>query len=112
MTVIRNTLKRFKLLQGTPRRFFLNVFLPNHVRKSLEQRRGQCLRCGTCCQLVWKCKFFHYDNGLPACKLYNKYRPSNCTNFPLNKADIKDRNLASPHTQCGFWWPDGKIQQR
>ncbi|MDD4871374.1 MAG: hypothetical protein PHR77_12515 [Kiritimatiellae bacterium] len=105
MSVIKNTLrKRLKLLCGTPRRLFLSIFLPGHVQKSLSKRRGKCLRCGACCQLVWKCRYFRHENGIPSCALYNRYRPPNCRHFPINKPDIADRDLVSPHTRCGFWW--------
>lgn len=97
---------RLRLLWGTPRRFYLNVFRPGYVRRSLAQRQGACRRCGACCQLVVKCRFLKRDQaGLPACRIYNICRTKNCSNFPINRRDLADRNLVAPHTPCGFSWP-------
>lgn len=99
---------RFKLIMGTPRRFFWSVCRPGYVGASLALRRGTCRRCGACCRLVWRCRFFYHDNGLPACKLYNRFRFPNCIHFPIDRRDIADRDHASPHTVCGYWWaPEG-----
>jgi hypothetical protein len=101
----KKTLKhRAKLFKGTIRRLFLNTFRRGYVQKSLAQRRGECLRCGACCELVWRCHYFHHENGVPACRLYNGYRPANCRNFPINPPDIADRDFVSPNKSCGFWW--------
>ncbi len=97
-------LVRLKLLWGTPRRLFWNVCRPGYVRVSLAQRSGACRRCGTCCRLVWRCRYYHEDDGLPACRLYAGYRPPNCSNFPLDTRDLADRDLVSPNQPCGFSW--------
>ncbi len=98
---------RLKLLWGTPRRLFLNVFRPGYVRASLAQRSGECRRCGACCQLVCRCIYFRDDGGIPSCKLY-KYRPPNCSNFPIDQRDIDDRDIISPNEPCGFSWAKAK----
>jgi len=54
--------------------------------------------------LVWRCRFFHEVDGLPACRLYTGYRPQNCSNFPIDQHDLADRNLVSPQVPCGFSW--------
>ena len=100
---------RLRLLWGTPRRFFLNVFRPGYVRRSLAQRQGACRRCGACCQLVVKCRFFFRDReGLPACRIYNICRTGNCSNFPHDYRDLADRDLIAPHLPCGFSWSRAK----
>jgi len=96
--------EKFKLLLGTPRRLLWNVLRPGYVRVSLAQRSGECRRCGACCQLVWRCRYFHDDDGLPSCRLYARYRPANCSKFPLDYRDIADRDLVSPNKACGFSW--------
>ena len=96
-------LTKLQLIWGTPRRLFLNVFRPGYVRANLANRLGECRRCGACCRLVVKCIYFFEDNGLPACRLY-KYRPPNCSNYPINCRDIADRDLVSPDTTCGYSW--------
>ncbi len=102
----RPTLRvRLRLLWGTPRRFFLNVFRPAYVRRSLAQRQGACRRCGACCQLVVKCAFLTRDKeGLPACRVYRIWRTKNCSNFPIDRRDLADRDLIAPNLPCGFSW--------
>ncbi len=96
---------RLRLLWGTPRRFFLNVFRPAYVRRRLEQRQGACRRCGACCQLVVRCRFLKRDHaGLPACRIYGICRTKNCSNFPIDRHDLADRDLIAPDTPCGFYW--------
>ncbi len=92
------------LFLGTPRRFLWSVFRPGYVRASLARRRGACRRCGACCRLVWRCRYFFHDQGVPACRLYNRFRFPNCINFPIDRRDLADRDLVSPHTTCGYWW--------
>lgn len=96
---------RWKQIWGTPRRFFLNVFRPGYVKASLAKRKGQCKRCGACCRLVVRCVHFYYDKGLPACRIY-KFRPPNCSNYPINQKDITDRDAVMPDSPCGFFWPE------
>ncbi len=102
---------RLRLLRGTPRRFFLNVFRLDYVRRSLAQRQGACRRCGACCQLVVRCRFLKRDQaGLPACRIYNICRTKNCSNFPIDRRDLADRNLIAPHKPCGFSWPAAETE--
>jgi hypothetical protein len=103
--------KRLKLLLGTPRRLIWTVCRPDYVRASVAQRSGQCRRCGACCRLVWRCRFFYHDNGVPACKLYARYRPANCSQFPIDHRDLADRDLVSPHDPCGFSWEQAEEEE-
>jgi len=96
---------RLKLLCGSVRRLFVNVLRPGYVRASLAQRRGECRRCGACCQLVCRCCFFRDDDGIPSCAIYDRYRFPNCSSFPVDGHDLADRDLISPDIPCGFWWP-------
>ena len=96
---------RLKLFCGSVRRLFVNVFRPGYVRASLAQRRGECRRCGACCQLVCRCCFFRDDDGIPSCAIYDRYRFPNCSSFPVDGHDLADRDLISPDIPCGFWWP-------
>ncbi len=106
MKFARMTLgQKLKNFWGTPRRFYLNVFRPGYVRASLARRKGECKRCGACCQLVVKCVHVRYVDGLPACRIYGM-RPPNCSNYPIDRRDIEDRNLVAPNTPCGFWWDE------
>lgn len=93
-----------KLVWGTPRRLFWNLCRPGYVRASLAQRLGKCRRCGVCCRLVWRCSCFFYDNGVPACRIYARFRPPNCSMFPIDHRDLADRDLVAPNEPCGYSW--------
>lgn len=93
---------------GTPRRLFLTLCRPGHVRENLAKRSGECLRCGACCRLVVKCRFLKYDNGVPSCRLYSWFRFPNCTKFPMNRQDIADRDIISPNKPCGYSLSESK----
>lgn len=97
---------RLRLIWGTPRRFIWNLFRPRYVRRKLSERTGECRRCGACCQLVWKCPHFTEEDGVPSCKIYLRFRPPNCSNFPIDHYDLADRNAVLPHVACGFSWND------
>ena len=88
-------------LKGTPRRFFTTWLLPKYVEQSIAMRQGDCNRCGLCCQLVVKCVFLRYAEGLASCARYDS-RPGNCSKFPMNQADIDDVNRIAPHAPCGY----------
>ncbi len=90
-------------LLGTPRRFFLTHFRSAAVERSLAQRRGECNRCGVCCQLVVKCVYLRWENGLAACANYGNH-PPNCSRFPLNQADLDDVNRIAAHKPCSYFF--------
>ncbi|HUT33686.1 MAG TPA: hypothetical protein VNE39_09415 [Planctomycetota bacterium] len=95
--------RRVKLLWGRPRRLFLNVFRPGYVRASLARRRGECRRCGACCQMGLYCRHLKYGAGdLSECVRYQKWRSSNCRNFPMDERDLAERDLVAPDTPCGY----------
>ncbi|MBA4387112.1 MAG: hypothetical protein C0404_03965 [Verrucomicrobia bacterium] len=109
MTVAKTNLRgRLKLLYGKSRRLLWNVCRPGYVRSAIEQRKGECRRCGVCCRLIWRCKFYREEHGVSSCTLYNVYRPPNCRSFPIDHRDIRDRDLIAPHIPCGYWWVKGQ----
>lgn len=79
------------------RRFYLGTFRPEYVKQAVaETRKGDCHRCGLCCQLVYKCPFLGRDGqNLPYCRIYGELRPSNCRNYPFDAID-------SEVETCGF----------
>jgi hypothetical protein len=95
-------LARVRNLVGAPRRQALTWLRPKYVEQQLAMRKGDCNRCGLCCQLVFKCQFLrHDDEGLAYCGVY-KVRPSNCRVFPIDQRDIDDVNRLAPHAPCGY----------
>ena len=79
------------------RRFYLGNFKPEVLQKSIaETRKGDCHRCGLCCELIYKCPFLGRDGqSLPYCRIYGDLRPANCRNYPFDAID-------SEIDQCGY----------
>ncbi len=91
---------------GKARRFAYNHLRHNYVDTRLALRRGDCARCGACCKLLFKCPFLaDLPDGNTYCRIHAG-RPGNCRLFPLDKADLKDRDLLRPDQPCGYWFPD------
>jgi hypothetical protein len=95
---------RLILLWGVLRRLFWHVCRPGAMRASLARRLGECRRCGACCQLFRRCPHLEADKGLSACRLYGRYRPPNCRQFPIDPRDLADRDLIAPDEPCGYSW--------
>ncbi|OGL42503.1 MAG: hypothetical protein A2161_05985 [Candidatus Schekmanbacteria bacterium RBG_13_48_7] len=88
---------------GKLRRQYLIHYNPQYVKASLERRRGECIRCGTCCRLSVKCPFLDFNTQYPICDFYT-FRSNVCRTFPIDAKDLKDRNRLSPGIQCGYWF--------
>jgi hypothetical protein len=98
---------RLKLLWGRPRRLFLHLFRQDLIREGHARRRGECKRCGACCRMGSKCLHLKYDDeGLSLCAKYDKTRPPNCRNFPINEKDLSERDQVLPDRPCGFWFEE------
>lgn len=88
------------LIRGKFRRAFLSLF--PWVAHKLQKHyglSGSCQHCSTSCKLLFQCP--HWDDTSSRCSVYED-RPNICRTFPITPQDIKDRNLVSPETQCGF----------
>ena len=77
------------------RRYWLSKFRRGYVAKMRRQRRGSCVRCGSCCRIMFKCP--HLENG-SHCLVYLK-RANQCANFPIDHRDL--RYLEDV---CGFYF--------
>ncbi|MBM4316291.1 MAG: YkgJ family cysteine cluster protein [Deltaproteobacteria bacterium] len=88
------------LIRGKFRRAFLSLF-PSVALKLQKHYglSGSCGHCSTSCKLLFQCP--HWDDNSSRCSVYED-RPNICRTFPITPQDIKDRNLVSPETQCGF----------
>ncbi len=58
------------------------------------RRRGECRRCGTCCRLVFACRFVDHDGG---CEIW-RTRPPACRAFPRDRHDLAEL----PPGTCGY----------
>jgi len=92
---------------GKLRRAMLGRVLTGHTRRRHESRRGQCLRCGACCQLGRVCPSLEIDeNGLASCAKYDQPRDPTCRLYPTTESDLRDRDRISPGTKCGYYFAD------
>jgi hypothetical protein len=83
------------------RRFYYGNFNKSYIQKSIEKtRKGDCHRCGLCCELIYKCPFLGKDaQNQSYCRIYGDLRPANCHNYPFDKVDAEI-------DQCGFTFVD------
>ena len=93
--------QRIVLLWGKARRLFLGMLCRRYVRESIARRTGECLRCGACCRLAYRCQFLRHNGDVTECR-FHKQRPLNCRLFPIDERDLADRDIVSPHTSCGY----------
>ncbi|MFH0926021.1 MAG: YkgJ family cysteine cluster protein [bacterium] len=68
------------------------------VKRHLSYRQGECLRCGKCCKLIFKCPALEEKNGIFRCRIYN-LRTRVCKLFP-----IKEEDLMNVNSECGFYF--------
>jgi hypothetical protein len=66
--------------------------------KPRYERRGQCIRCGFCCQQE-NCEHLSFDeDGLATCLIHEEERPLRCSLYPANPPIV--------HEGCGYWFID------
>jgi hypothetical protein len=81
---------RARQAQGKVRRFVSANFRKEEVVASLALRRGECNRCGACCEILFKCPFLKkHDDGTTTCGVYED-RPNQCRLFPIEKRDLEE----------------------
>lgn len=95
----------FLMIMGKIRRAWLIAFQKKKVLDKLALRRGACSRCGACCKILFKCPAYDESNGEPRCLIYND-RPGVCGLFPLDRDDLRERNIVMPGTKCGYYFED------
>ncbi|MCP9496183.1 MAG: YkgJ family cysteine cluster protein [Pyrinomonadaceae bacterium MAG19_C2-C3] len=81
---------RARQAQGKVRRFVQINFHKQETLAALELRRGECNRCGACCEILFKCPFLKkHDDGSSTCGIYED-RPDQCRLFPINQRDLTE----------------------
>jgi hypothetical protein len=88
------------ILRGKIRRMII-CFVPGlalHLKRRYRVTGG-CISCGASCNLLLKCP--HWDENSRLCSIYDD-RPLTCRLFPITPADLRDRDLASGSTRCGY----------
>ena len=90
---------RTRQVQGKLRRFVNIRFRKEEVVAALALRRGECNRCGACCEILFKCPFLKkQDDGTTACGIYED-RPNQCRLYPIEKRDLEE-----VRGQCSFYF--------
>ena len=93
---------RARQAHGKLRRFVRIRFKKN---EALALRRGDCNRCGACCEILFKCPFLKkHDDGTTTCGIYED-RPSQCRLFPIDA-----RDLAEVRGTCSFYFIEKPIK--
>ena len=96
---------RAKQVQGKLRRAINIRFRKEEVVAKLSLRRGDCNRCGACCEILFKCPFLKkHDDGLTTCGIYED-RPNQCRLFP-----IEQRDLEEVRGQCSFYFIEKPVK--
>ncbi|HVG39003.1 MAG TPA: YkgJ family cysteine cluster protein [Pyrinomonadaceae bacterium] len=96
---------RARQAQGKLRRFVLSNFQKQEVIESLSLRRGECNRCGACCEILFKCPFLKkQDDGSTSCGIYED-RPNQCRLYPIEK-----RDLAEVRGTCSYYFIEKPIR--
>jgi len=81
---------RARQARGKVRRFVNTNFRKEETIAALALRRGECNRCGACCELVFKCPFLKKNtDGTSLCGIYEN-RPNSCRLFPIEQRDIQE----------------------
>ena len=98
---------KFRALQvhGKLRRFVHANFRKGDVIASLSLRRGECNRCGACCEILFKCPFLQkHGDETTTCGIYED-RPNQCRLFP-----IETRDLAEVRGSCSFYFIEKPVR--
>ena len=96
---------RARQAQGKLRRFVSANFRKDEVIASLALRRGECNRCGACCEILFKCPFLKkHNDGTTTCGIYED-RPNQCRLFPIEKRDLQEVRVS-----CSFYFIEKPIQ--
>lgn len=103
---------RLALGWGKLRRAYLITFQTERVRRALARRVGHCHRTGACCKLMFECPALDTAGGTAACTIYPGRGP-NCSLFPIDERDLRDRDRVTPETPCGFRFiPESEFVRR
>jgi hypothetical protein len=96
---------RARQAQGKLRRFVSANFRKQEVIDALALRRGECNRCGACCEILFKCPFLKkHEDGTSTCGIYED-RPNQCRLFPIERRDLDE-----VRGQCSFYFIEKPIK--
>jgi Fe-S-cluster containining protein len=81
------------------KRRFVYYFSHKKVREDIKKRRGECLGCGKCCQVVVPCPMLYKIGGKVLCKIH-QHKPYECHIYPVNNKDF----FKHLKPTCGYWF--------
>jgi hypothetical protein len=90
-------------LAGQIRRQYLCRFRPAYVARMKASRRGECRRCGSCCNLTYHCPFLKRDGD---CRIYRS-RTLTCRDFPIDAVDLRLTRVP-----CGLHFDPPTVEPR
>ena len=97
--------QKLQLLRGKIQRFYVGHFRKEYVQERIAARKGECQRCGACCQLLVRCAFSAECDSQAGCSIY-MHRPVNCRIYPLDNNHIAERDIVMPERPCGYYFED------
>ena len=96
---------RARQAQGKFRRFVAIKFRKEEVDAALALRRGDCNRCGACCEILFKCPFLKkHRDGSTSCGIYEE-RFIQCRLFPIDQ-----RDLAEVRGSCSYYFIEKPVK--
>jgi len=96
---------RARQAQGKLRRFLRTNLRKQEVIAALALRRGECNRCGACCEILFKCPFLKKESdGTATCGIYED-RPNACRYFPIDQRDLQE-----VRGSCSFYFIEKPIR--
>ena len=97
---------RARQAQGKLRRFLRTNLRKQEVIEALSLRRGECNRCGACCEILYKCPFLKKEtDGTATCGIYED-RPNACRYFPIDQRDLRE-----VRGSCSFYFIEKPIKR-
>jgi len=106
--MVRRLKKLYHQVGGKLRRYYFYRFRKKYSAAKVQERQGQCIRCGACCKLVFRCPFLVETLTGASCMIH-KSRPGNCRVFPMDPRDLQERDFVAGDVQCGFHFIDKKL---
>jgi len=91
------------LAKGKLRRLFLTHFRKGYVERQKQRLRGECIRCGICCNFVITCPWLDRSTQ-PATCLCHETKWLMCRTFPIDERDLRDRHILDPEHPCAYYF--------
>lgn len=89
--------KIYTEVKGKVKRFIYCNYLKARTAELVGRRKGECLQCGSCCEILFRCPYLWVSNGKKRCLIYHSGRPKQCIFFPIFEEDLK-----SVGWKCGY----------